>query len=100
MVVDLAVENDRQRTVRRRHRLLSAGDVEDGEAAETQVHAAIGFDQERLVIRPTVRDACGHAPQRCFIPDAEESGDAAHLQPASSWRTMRPIRYTALPCDS
>jgi hypothetical protein len=52
MVVDFAVEDDGVAAIGREDRLMSAGDVDDAQAAHTETEIAVG--QRAAVVRATV----------------------------------------------
>ena len=81
VIVDLAVEYDREVPVRGRHRLGSAGQIHNGEATMAQMHPLFGKDGIPLGIRPTVGQRTGHSLKRLPVPDpagSDESRDPAH----------------------
>ncbi len=57
-VVDFAVEDDPHRLFPVGHRLVTAGEIDDRQATETQSEAA--RHQIPFVVRPAVRDGAGH----------------------------------------
>src|SRR6185437_12114557 len=100
-IVDFTVEDDAERSIGGGHRLPAAGEVEDGEPPETQMHAAVGFNQETVIIGTAMDEPRRHAFQHIPVAAAEESGDAAHAQALLvAARTTLATLYTALPCDS
>ncbi len=67
-IVDLPVEDDLHRAVLVRHRLVSGGQIDDGQPPVREAHAALavarlGFE-EALIVRTTVRERRGHGAQR------------------------------------
>src|SRR6185436_1779240 len=95
LVVDLAVENDRDVAGLVEQRLVTGrGQVDDRQAAHADADAAL--DQLALVVGTAVTDAVGHRPDLlgahgCAI-EADDSGDAAHVQAAFAATS----RYTAI----
>jgi hypothetical protein len=60
-IVDLAVAEERHRAVLAEHRLIAAGEIDDGKPAEPETDA--GFDVEALAVRAAMGDRVGHAAQ-------------------------------------
>lgn len=77
-IVDLPVENNAERTVDRRHRLFSAGEIKNGEAPKSEIKANVWLDQVTIVVWATMDKTRGHSLQNGSFPLSEESGDAAH----------------------
>ena len=61
VVVDLAVEDHDEIAIRGRHRLLTAGVIDDREPAMAKVDSAAGIARTALGIRAAVRDGLDHA---------------------------------------
>ena len=82
-IVDFAVEHDGMRPVRARHRLGTAGDVDDGKPAVSQVDGA-GFEIA-VGIGPAVDERTGHGPDqpRRGRIGSDEAGNAAHFRRSS-----------------
>src|SRR6185437_16741418 len=77
-VVDLAVEDDRERAVVALHRLVPALDVENGEAAKAEVGASLDVGQQPVVIGAAVHEAARHPLQDRLVAFAEKAGNSAH----------------------
>jgi hypothetical protein len=76
-VVDLSVEDDGG--VRRRHRLVPAGHVDDRQAPEAQAHRAV--DEDPFIVGPAVHQRVRHRAHPGLVGRllrAHESNDAAH----------------------
>jgi hypothetical protein len=80
VIVDLAVENESEIAVLRRHRLMSAFEIDDGKAAVPEKNCSVV--PQTAVIRPAVGEHGSHARQRFAVACANETGDAAHLVPS------------------
>ena len=65
IIVNLAVEDDPDRFLEIRHRLMSPGQVDDGKPAEPEPERAI--EEKAVIVRPTMRDGRGHADDRVAI---------------------------------
>jgi hypothetical protein len=88
VVIDLAVVDDDDRAVLVVKRLLSRGDVDDGEAPMTETDA--GLDVHALAVGSPVRLRVVHALQQRTIDvppnsSVEKAGDAAHTRQALIW---------------
>ena len=68
VVVDLAVEDDRESAIGRAHRLVAAAEVDDAEPAVTQPERAV--DEAARVVGPAVRDEVAHPVQRRRVAGA------------------------------
>ena len=62
------------------HRLVAAGDVDDGEAAEAEVECVRGFDMEAGIVRAAVGDGVRHRGEVVARAGADESREAAHAR--------------------
>ena len=78
IVIDLAVENDRDILIRRDQGLVAAFDVDDRESAMTEAHCAVAIIT--VGIGPPVHQSLGHARQGFPCPPvgAYIARDAAH----------------------
>ena len=96
-VVDLAIEDEPGRPVGIRHRLMTVGEVDDAQSAESQADGAVDVDP--LLIRTAVMDPPGHGGDdvpihrfvRAKVPDA---ADAAHLRSARNAKPSVPMSAT------
>src|SRR3982751_3389917 len=77
VVVDLTVKNEDEIAIGRRHGLMAAFEIDDGEAAMAEKNGAVV--PESAIVRPAMGEAGGHARQRFAVASANETGDAAHL---------------------
>ena len=83
IIVDLAVEDDPDRPILVRNRLMAAGDVDDAEPAHPEAHGAVHVDA--FVVGTPVNDGLTHRPDDSrldlLVPVVIElSGDAAHVE--------------------
>ena len=81
MVVDLAVEDDRQVPVGGRHRLGASGEIDDGESTMAEMDSRFGNDGIPLGIRPAMGQRTGHSLKGLpvtRITGCNESRDPAH----------------------
>ena len=99
MIVDLAVENDSQPTVRRPHGLVAADQIDDGKAAVPQINGPRGIVPMPLRIGPAMAQQIGHVPQIGVGSGTDKAADAAH-QGFTSILRHESIRYTGFPWDS
>jgi hypothetical protein len=60
-VVYFSIEDDAERAVRGRHRLLAAGNIENREAPETQKDSCIRVDQMPFIVGTAMFDPRCHA---------------------------------------
>ncbi len=63
LVVDLAVEQDADRAILVPHRLMAAGDIDDGKSLEGEMHGVIAVDMKAGVVGAAVDDRVGHRRQ-------------------------------------
>jgi hypothetical protein len=77
-IVNFAVENDDVVAVSRDHWLLTAGVIENRQATVAKVDAASWVGPVAGGVGAALRKGICHAPQRRFVPWADESCDAAH----------------------
>jgi hypothetical protein len=80
-VVDLAVEDDRDRAVLVEDRLVRARAIDDRESPEREPHAAAL--QKAVGVGTAMRHRAGHAPQQRTVDagvgsEQHETGNAAH----------------------
>ena len=86
VVVDLAVEGDDVAAVGGMHRLRAAGaEIDDGEPALAQRHAALGLDPDAAAVRPAMAQRVVHGfadrAQRVGSgrrPPIDHAGNTAH----------------------
>jgi hypothetical protein len=81
MVVDLAVVDDPRGVVLVRHRLLSRGDVHDGQATMGKADGAV--DPQAFTVGAAVTDDVTHPLEARFVHsdgavESHDAGDAAH----------------------
>ena len=81
VVVDFAVEDDPERAIFIRERLVAGGEIDNAEAAHADAEAAI--DVKALVVRPAVSHDVAHLAQRGAVGPGiaskfENSCNAAH----------------------
>src|SRR5688572_29154168 len=82
VVVDLPVEDDPDRAVLVRHRLLSGAQVDDAEATMGECRACIAV--QAGFVRPAMSDHIAHADRACrriLIESiaCDDSGDSTHF---------------------
>ena len=82
LVVDFAVEQNADRLILVPHRLLAARDVDDGEAAESEMKSVFRLDMKTRAVRAAVDDRDGHRFEFRSPANADEAGQPAHaIQP-------------------
>ena len=78
VIVDFAIENNRDGSVSGNHRLRATDEIDDREAAVAQKNTGVRFFKITLRIRPAMGESARHALQIRAVARAEKSGYAAH----------------------
>jgi hypothetical protein len=79
IVVDLAVEGDRQRAARVVHRLMPARrEIDDGQTTMPERDRAVGSGPCAAVIGTAMRHRVRHRAHDVAVESSDASGDAAH----------------------
>ena len=81
VIVNLAIEDNREFPVACRHRLRTAGEIDEGKTAMSKVNSRLRRNQIPLSIWPAMSQSTGHLFQNLPIPrtsGGDKSGDAAH----------------------
>ena len=81
IIVNLAIEDYPNGFFCVRHRLMTAGQIDDGKPAESEANGAI--EKVALIIRPAMDNRLGHAPNRfrldrLFLGEVKLAANAAH----------------------
>ncbi len=93
MVVYFAVEEDTHRGILVPHRLMPACDVDDRQAAESEVQRVFGLDMKSRLVRTAMDDGIGHRMERAPPAGANKAGQSAHGASAA------PARWRAAEID-
>jgi hypothetical protein len=78
VIIDLAVEDDDAMSIRERHWLRAAGEIDYRKPTMTEVNSLGLLNIKSLSVRAAVGDTAGHAFEIALIPFADKSGDPAH----------------------
>ena len=99
VIVDFAVEDDRDRTVVIVHRLFAARDVQNRKPTMPEADAVFSAMKETVAVRAAMGQSVGHRMKSHCIFPAGEADDSAHYVWPSMLSVLR-TKYIDLPCDS
>ena len=85
MIVNLPIENDDMTAISSGHRLGTAGEVNDGQSAMSQMEAVLCCDEEPLRIGAAVGQTPGHPFEIRAATLTEEPRYATHVE-AGRWK--------------
>lgn len=89
VIVDFAVEDDRDRTVLIVHRLLAARDVQNRKPTMPEADAVFSAMKETVAVRAAMGQSVGHRMKpHCIFP-AGEADDSAHYVSPSMLSVLR-----------
>ena len=89
MIVDLAVENDGRRARIVRHRLDTAGDVDDRQAAMAEENTPSAVDMHAVAVRTAMGERARHPDDIVACSSSCKSCDTTHESRHSASKLMR-----------
>ena len=78
VIIDFAVEDNDVLSIRKRHRLRAAGEIDYRKSTMTKINSLGLLNIKPFCVRPAVGHTAGHPFEIALIPFADEAGDTAH----------------------